>query len=92
MLTFGVLLHHDNVCQHKTACTQALLEHFNWELITLLTTLTLLYHLFTFLKNWLQSQRFNNNEKLMEGVNTWLSSQAADFFDTGIQETCSPIW
>jgi hypothetical protein len=29
MLTFGVLLHHDNVCQHKTACTQALLEHFN---------------------------------------------------------------
>jgi hypothetical protein len=39
---------------------------------------------FTYLKNWLQSQRFNNNEELMEGVKTWLSSQAADFFDTGI--------
>jgi hypothetical protein len=31
------------------------------------------YHLFTYLKNWLRSQRFNNNEELMEGVKTWLS-------------------
>jgi hypothetical protein len=31
------------------------------------------------------SQRFKNNE-LMEGVKTWLSSQAADFFDTGTQK------
>jgi hypothetical protein len=44
------------------------------------------YHLFTYLKNWLQSQRLNNNEELMEGVKTWLSSQAANFFDTGIQK------
>jgi gamma-glutamylcysteine synthetase len=28
---------------------------------------------------------FNNNENLMEGVKTWLSSMAADFSDTGIQ-------
>jgi hypothetical protein len=35
-------------------------------------------------KNWLGSQCFNNNE-LTEGVKTWLSSQAADFYDTGIQ-------
>jgi hypothetical protein len=34
------------------------------------------YHLFirTYLKNWLGSQRFNNNQELMEGVKTWLSS------------------
>jgi hypothetical protein len=44
------------------------------------------YHLFTYLKNWLRSQRFNNNEELMEGVKTWLSLQAADFFDTGLQK------
>jgi hypothetical protein len=44
------------------------------------------YNLFICLKNWLGSQRFNNNEELMEGVKTWLSSQAADFFDTGIQK------
>jgi hypothetical protein len=38
----------------------------------------------------LGSQRFNNNEEFMEGVKTWLSSQAADFFDTGIK-TYSPV-
>jgi hypothetical protein len=43
-------------------------------------------HLFTYLKNWLRLQRFNNNEKLIEVVKTWLSSEAADFFDTGIQK------
>jgi hypothetical protein len=49
------------------------------------------YHLFTYLKNWLGSQLFNNNEELMEGVKMWLSSMAADFFNTGIQKTFSPI-
>jgi hypothetical protein len=34
----------------------------------------------------LESQCFNNNEELMEDVKTWMSSQAADFFDTGIQK------
>jgi hypothetical protein len=34
----------------------------------------------------LGSQRFNSNEELMERVETWLCSQAADFFDTGIQK------
>jgi hypothetical protein len=42
------------------------------------------YHLFTYLKNWVGSQRFKNNE-LMEGVKMWLSSQAAHFFDKGTQ-------
>jgi hypothetical protein len=44
------------------------------------------YHLFTYIKNWLGSQHFINNEELMEGVRTWLSSQVADFFDIGIQK------
>jgi hypothetical protein len=34
----------------------------------------------------LRSQRFNNDEELMEGLNRWLSSQVADFFDKGIQK------
>jgi hypothetical protein len=29
------------------------------------------------MKNWLRSQRFNNNE-LIERAKTWMSSQAAD--------------
>jgi hypothetical protein len=53
---------------------------------THLTALISLYHLFTYPKNWLRSQHFNNNEDLMQGVKTWLSSQVADFFDTDIQE------
>jgi histone-lysine N-methyltransferase SETMAR len=44
------------------------------------------YYLFTHLKNLLRSQRFSSKEEMMEGVKTWLSSQAADFFDTGIQK------
>jgi polysaccharide deacetylase 2 family uncharacterized protein YibQ len=58
-------------------------------LTTLLAALDIItsnYHLFTYLKNWLGSQHFNDNEELMEGVRMWLSSQATDFFDSGIQK------
>jgi hypothetical protein len=66
------------------------LEHFTWELYdntSYSSDLALSdYCLFTYLKNWLRSQPFTSNEELMEGVKTWLSSQAADFFDTGIHK------
>jgi hypothetical protein len=42
--------------------------------------------MFTYLKNWLPSQHFNHREEFIEGVKTWLSSQALNFFDTGIQK------
>jgi hypothetical protein len=32
MLTYSVVLLHDNGHLHTSACTRALLEHFNWEL------------------------------------------------------------
>jgi hypothetical protein len=75
--------------------TRALLEHFNWEFFDHppyspnLTPSD--YHMFPCLKNWFGSQRFSNNEELMEGVRTWLNSQAADVFDTGIQKPYSPV-
>jgi hypothetical protein len=47
------------------------------------------YHLFTYLKNWLGSQYFNNNEQLREGVKMWQSSQGAEFFDTSVQKLIS---
>jgi transposase len=90
MLTSGIVLH-DNACRHTStaARTRALLEHFSWELCGHRPYSPVLassdYHLFTYLENWFGSQRINNKEELMEGVETWLSSQAADFFDTGIQ-------
>jgi transposase len=92
ILTSDAVLFHDNARPHTSpaACTPALLEHFNWELSNHPPYSSDLapsdYHLFTYVKNSLKSQRFNNNEELMEGVKTWLSSQAADFFDTGIQK------
>jgi transposase len=84
MLTYGIVLLHDNACPHTAARTRALLEHFNWELFdhpSYSPDLALIdYHLSTYVKNWLGSQHFNNNEELMEGVKMCLSSQAAGFF------------
>jgi transposase len=77
MLTYGVVLLHDNARLHTGARTRALLEHFNGEFFYHPPYIPDLapsdYHLFTYLKNWLGSQRFRNNEELMEGVKTWLS-------------------
>jgi hypothetical protein len=85
MLTFGVVLLHDIMSLHTAAHTETLLEHFNWELFDhppYSPDLSLsVFHLLR-----LKSQRFNNNEELMGSVKMWLSSQAADFFDTGTQK------
>jgi transposase len=67
---------HYNARPHTAARTRALLEHFNWELFDHPPYSPDLapndYHLFTYLKNWLRSQRFNNNEKMI-GVKMLLS-------------------
>jgi hypothetical protein len=74
MLTSGVMLLHDNLQPDTAAHTQALLQHFKWVLLHHASYSPDLtpsnYHLFTYLKKWLGSQSFNNNEKLMEGVKT----------------------
>jgi hypothetical protein len=66
MLTTSVVLLHDNAHPYTAAHTQALLKHFKWEFFDHplyspdLTPSN--YHLFTYLRKWLRSQRFNNNE------------------------------
>jgi hypothetical protein len=54
---------------HTAVHTGALLEQFNYELFEHPPYSPYLalsdYHLFTYLKNWLQSQHFNNSEELM---------------------------
>jgi hypothetical protein len=77
MLTYGVLFPHDNARPHTAArSTRALLKHFNWELSDHPSYIPDLapndYHLFSYLKNWLRSQRFNNNEELMDGVKKFI--------------------
>jgi hypothetical protein len=90
MLTYGVVLLHENASPHTATCTRTPLEHFNWELFDYpphspdVTPSE--YHLFNYLKNWFGKQCFNNNEELMEDVKTWLGSQAADFFDTACKK------
>jgi transposase len=87
----GVVLFHDNarLHTHTAAHTRALLEHFSWDLFDHpLYSPDLApsdYHLFTYPKNWLGSQCFKSNEELMEVVKMWLSSQAANVFNMGIQ-------
>jgi hypothetical protein len=81
MLTYGVMLLHDNALPHTStaARTRALLEHFNWELFD-----HLLY------SPDLAPSDYHSNEELMEGIKTRLSSQAEDFFDAGIQNLIPP--
>jgi histone-lysine N-methyltransferase SETMAR len=89
MLPYSAVLLHDNARPHTAAHTRALLEHFNWELFDQPSYSSDLAqsdsHLFIYLKNWLRSWCFSNNEELLESVKTWLSSQSADSFDAGIQ-------
>jgi hypothetical protein len=71
-------------------CIQLLALEHCWSISTGRCLTTLLAALISlqmtaYLKNWLRSQHMNSNEELMEGVKTWLSSQVADIFDTGIQ-------
>ena len=44
------------------------------------------YHLFPKMKIWSATQGFSDNEELMEGVKTWLHTQAASLYEEGIQK------
>jgi transposase len=59
MLTYGVVLLHDNARPNKAARTRALLEHFNWELSDHPPYSPDFapndYHLLNYLKNWFGS-------------------------------------
>jgi histone-lysine N-methyltransferase SETMAR len=91
LLTFGVGLLNDDGRPDTAARTRARLEHFNWQLFDHHSFSPDLAssdcHVFTrtYLNICFGAQRFNNNE-LMEGVKTWMSSRAVGFFDTGIQK------
>jgi hypothetical protein len=41
---------------------------------------------FLHLKTFLGGQRFHDDSEVIEAVNTWSASQAASFYDTGIQK------
>ena len=91
MLTAGVVLLHDNARPHTARRTAAVLTEFGWELFPHPPYSPDLapsdFHVFLHLKKFLSSgERFHNDEELKTSVTRWFNSQAAEFYDTGIQK------
>ncbi|GFU54688.1 histone-lysine N-methyltransferase SETMAR [Trichonephila clavipes] len=88
-LTSGVLLLHDNARPHSAINTQNLIRSFGWEQIDHPPYSPDLapsdFHLFRYLKEFLGGKRFDTADEVKE-VQDWLSSQAADVYDLGIQK------
>lgn len=84
----GIVLLHDNTHPvHTAACTQ-MIHKFGWELFSNPPYSPDLapsdYHLFRHLKNWLASKHFEDGQELKTSVESWLRSQAAEFYTQGL--------
>jgi hypothetical protein len=92
MLTKHVVLLH-NTRLHTAGRTNSLIKRFNREIFDNPYYSPNLapsdYHLFSKLNVWLATQHFLSNEQLMDGVNNWLHTLAAPFFDEGLQKLVS---
>jgi histone-lysine N-methyltransferase SETMAR len=84
---------HNNAHPHTAACTNALIKLFNWGIFNhppySLDLVPSDYYLFTKMKVWLATQHFHSEEELMDGVNNWLHTLVAPFFDKGLQNLAS---
>jgi hypothetical protein len=96
LLTSVVVLLCGSECPHTATCIRVLLEFFNWNLSDhhpySLGLTSGNCHPFTYLKNLLWWQCFDNNEELTEGVKAWPSKQAVDSFGTDIQKFIPLFW
>jgi transposase len=98
MLTSTVLmvLLHDNECLHSVARTWALLEHFIWEFFDHPPYSPDLIpkdcHLFTYMKNWLGSQSFSNNEELIGRCQNMTKLTGSRLFWCMHTKTYSLLW
>lgn len=88
MLTKGVVFIHDNARPHTANVTRTLLQGFGWDVFDHPPYSPDLapsdFHLFLHLKSFLAGQRFNSDEELKEHVTSWLTTQAATFYEEGI--------
>jgi histone-lysine N-methyltransferase SETMAR len=75
---------------HTATKTQDLIKTFGSEQIDHLPYSPELapsdFHVFLHLKNFLGGRRLLEDDDVKEDVNTWFSSQAASFYDAGIQK------
>ena len=81
---------HDNARPHSAAQTQDLITSFKWEQMDhppyspdLAPNVFLL---FLHLKKFLRGKRFDDDDDLKDAVQKWLTSQAAAFYEEGIQK------
>ena len=90
MLRATILLLHDNAPPHSAAQTQDLITSFRWEQTdhppysSNLASSDL--RLFLHLKKFLGGKRFDDDDDLKDAVQKWLTSQAAAFYEEGVQK------
>jgi len=85
-----ILLLHDNARPHSIAQTQDLITSFMWEQMDHPPYSPDLapsdFHLFLHTKKFLGGKRFDDDDDLKDAVQKWLTSQAAAFYEKGIQK------
>lgn len=88
MLSFGIILIHDNARPHTAGVTQRLLEQFQWDIFDHPPYSPDLapsdFHLFPGRNIWLGGQRFQTKEVIQGNVNTHLTLLTTTFFEEGI--------
>ncbi|KAG8195681.1 hypothetical protein JTE90_003825 [Oedothorax gibbosus] len=89
-LSKGIVLLHDNARPHVANRTKDLITSFKWETLDHPPYSPDLapsdYHLFLHLKKHLGGQRLQDDDEVKTVVMQWLTSQAADFYEEGIQK------
>jgi hypothetical protein len=81
MLSASIVFLHDNARPHTAQWTASLLQEFSWKVFN---HPPYDFHLFLHLKKF--HQCFENDREAEMVVAQWFKSQAADFYDTGIQK------
>ena len=84
---------HNNARPHSAAQTQDRITSFKWEQMDPPPYSPDLapsdFHLFLRLKKCLGGKRFDDDDDLKDAVQKWLTSQAAAFYEEGIQKLVS---
>ena len=90
LLSKCVVFLHDNARPYTANVTKQLLQKFDWDMFDHPPYSPDLaakdFHLFLHLKSFLGDQHFNDEDELKQHVTTWLKTQAATFYEEGIQK------
>ena len=90
MLSWGVVMVHDNARPYTGAATRNLIMTFGWDQFNHPPYSPDLapsdFHLFLHLKSFLASRRFHDDNEVKEALTSCFASLAASFYDEGIQK------